>query len=168
MDTRPQPWHRCLGLTRKFSMCLHRRYVRPTANDVRPLDAALGQALQNYNVTFHLMPLPKFAAREESASTTRRQEVEPYPSQGNYKGKRKGKGQSGGKSAGSNAAPKGYPGCVGRDAKNRPICFDFNISGCNKAPAGGACPKGRHVCFRGGCFKSHSFKEAHGSEKQPE
>ena len=141
--------------------------IRPTANDVRPLDAALAQALNNYNVTFHLVPLPKFVAKDEPSSTSRRHDAEPYPTKGNYKGKRKGKGTSG-KSSGSNAAPKGYPGCVGRDAKNRPICFDYNTSGCSKAPAGVACPKGRHVCFRGGCFKSHSFKEAHGGDKQPE
>ena len=55
-------------------------------------------------------------------------------------------------------------GCVGRDAKNRPICFDFKISGCNKAPAGGSCAKGRHVCFRGGCFKTHAYKEAKSAE----
>ena len=95
---------------------------------------------------------------------------EPYPTRTGFKSKGRGKGNNGGKSSFSSAAPQGYHGCVGRDAKNRPICSDYNISGCNKAPAGGSCSKGRHVCFRGGCFKNHMFKEAHSAEmpKAPE
>lgn len=61
-------------------------------------------------------------------------------------------------------APRGMTGCVGRDAKNRPICFDFNLSECKHAAAGAACRKGRHVCFKAGCFKTHSFAVAHASE----
>ena len=138
--------------------------IRPDANNIRPLDDALQHVLQNYNVAFHLVPLPKMVAKEDTSSSFRRSETEPYPTKGGYKGQRKGKGNKGGKSSGSNAAPKGFHGCVGRDAKNRPICFDYNISGCSKAPAGGSCPKGRHVCFRGGCFKTHAFREAHSND----
>ena len=137
--------------------------IRPDANNIRPLDDALQHVLQNY-VAFHLVPLPKMVAKEDTSSSFRRSENEPYPTKGGYKGQRKGKGNKGGKSSGSNAAPKGFHGCVGRDAKNRPICFDYNISGCSKAPAGGSCPKGRHVCFRGGCFKTHAFREAHSND----
>ena len=139
--------------------------IRPGADDTRPLDAALDRALRDYSVAFHLVPLPKFTtARDEvAAAPVRKHGSEPYTVQHYSKGKGRGKGKSG-KSSGSNAAPKGYHGCVGRDAKNRPICFDYNISGCSKAPAGGSCPKCRHVCFRGGCFKAHSFKEAHSAE----
>lgn len=80
------------------------------------------------------------------------------------------KDKKGGKSSGSSAAPKGFYGCVGLDARNRPICFDYNISGCNKVPAGGSCSKARHVCFRGEPFKNHMFKEVHSAEmaKAPE
>ena len=104
-------------------------------------------------------------------SSPKKNTSEPYTVQPSAKGKGRGQGNKGGKSSGSNAAPKGYNGCVGRDAKNRPICFDYNIAGCNnKALAGGSCAQGRHVCFRGGCFKTHSFQEAHGAdvEKAPE
>ena len=55
-------------------------------------------------------------------------------------------------------------GCVGRDAKNRPLRFDYNTKGCSLAPAGGACPSGRHCCFKAGCFKPHSFFQAHPTE----
>eukprot|EP00435_Cladocopium_sp_Y103_P066376 s126_g28.t1 len=147
------------------------RDIRPGADNVRPLDAALDRALRDYTVAFHLVPLPKFAMRDDGVqqSNTRKFGSEPYSTSAPSKGKGRGKGGKS-KAAGSNAAPKGYQGCVGRDGKNRPICFDYNISGCNKAPPGGACAKGRHVCFRAGCFKTHSFKEAHGQDvpKGPE
>lgn len=135
--------------------------IRPDANNVRPLDAALEDALKDYNTTFHLLPLPKAQTVEPAA---RKNVSEPYPTYSGYKGRGKGKHGKSGKPFGSNAAPKGYSGCVGRDGKNRPLCFDFNLSQCNKAPTGGACPKGRHVCFKAGCFKAHSFKDGHPDE----
>jgi hypothetical protein len=138
--------------------------IRPGADDVKPLDAALEAALKEYTVAFHLVPLPKFTVKDDVQASTKKSYSEPYPTQFTSKGKGKHKSGKGGKASGSNAAPKGFHGCVGRDAKNRPICFDYNISSCNKAPAGGSCPKGRHVCFRGGCFKAHAFHDAHGSD----
>lgn len=113
------------------------RDIRPTGDDLRPLDVALERALRDYSVAFHVVPLPKLAAKEDSAPT-KRHTSEPYPQTTGFKGKGRGKSGKGGKSSGSNAAPKGFHGCVGRDAKNRPICFDYNISGCNKAPRRGA------------------------------
>lgn len=148
-----------------FSFLSHRvPDIRPGANNVRPLDAALEEALRDYNTAFHLVPLPKHALKEENAFGPKRQPTEHTAGSSPYqKGKGKHKGGKS-KSSGSNAAPKGYAGCVGRDAKNRPICFDFNLANCTKAPVGGACPKGRHVCFKGGCFKTHAFKDAHQTE----
>ena len=135
--------------------------IRPDALDVRPLDNALDAALKDYNTAFHLLPLPKAHVQEPAPKRTF---AEPYPTFGGHKGRGKGKGSKGHKSFGSNAAPRGYSGCVGRDGKNRPICFDYNLSQCSKAPAGGACAKGRHVCFKAGCFKTHPFKEGHADE----
>ena len=133
--------------------------IRPVGN-VKPLDAGLGDALRDYATVFHLLPLPKTAAKDEqpSKSQAQRETAAPYR-KGNNKGG--GKGKSG---AGSNSAPRGMVGCVGRDAKNRPICFDFNLSSRNKAAVGAACPKGRHCCFKAGCFRNHSFKDAHPTE----
>ena len=148
-----------------FSFLCHKvPDIRPLPDNTRPLDAALEEALRDYNTAFHLIPLPKHVSKEEGNFAPKRSQGEHFASAGPY---HKGKGKSkGGKSkaSGSNAAPKGYSGCVGRDAKNRPICFDFNLGSCSKAPVGGSCPKGRHVCFKGGCFKTHAFKEAHQSE----
>ena len=138
--------------------------IRPGVNLVRPLDAALEDALRDCNTAFHLVPLPKHVAKEDTPFGPKKAFTEHSSDSGPYqKGKGKHKGGKN-KSSGSNAAPKGYAGCVGRDAKNRPICFDFNLSSCTKAPVGGSCPKGRHVCFKGGCFKTHAYKDAHQSE----
>ena len=41
------------------------------------------------------------------------------------------------------------------------ICWDFNLGGCSKAPPGGTCPKGRHVCMQPGCNAPHSMRGNH-------
>lgn len=125
--------------------------IRPQGN-VRPLDALLDQALRDYNTSFHLLPLPKesFASQSRPRGDNQDRQASWQPA-----GKGKGKGkQKSGKGSGASAAPRGMVGCVGRDPKNRPICFDWNLSKCTHAAAGAACPKGRHVCFKAGCFKT--------------
>lgn len=131
--------------------------IRPQGA-VKPLDALLDEALRDYNAAFHLLPLPKetFAS---SARPRAEQQDRPASQPGGGKGKGKGKSRSG-KGSGASAAPRGMLGCVGRDPKNRPICFDFNLSKCPHAAAGAACPKGRHICFKAGCFKVHAFHVA--------
>ena len=133
--------------------------IRPVGN-VKPLDDQLVRALQDYNTVFHLLPLPKTAAREDTSSKNpARENVAPY-----RKGQGKNKGGGKNKSGGSLSAPRGMVGCVGRDAKNRPICFDFNLSTCSNAAVGAACSKGRHCCFKAGCFRNHAYKDAHATE----
>lgn len=135
--------------------------IRPDAAGTKPLDAMLTEALRDYNTAFHLVPLPK-ESNSYGSWKDKPDASEPSPYRQN---KGKGKGKTKNKSStGSNVAPKGFPGCVGRDAKNRPLCFNYNINQCDRAPAGGACPRGRHVCFKAGCFKPHSYKAVHGNE----
>ncbi len=76
------------------------------------------------------------------------------PPKGKGKGKRK-------KGSGSGMAPRGTIGCVRCDPKDRNLCFDYNLSSCTNAPGGGACAKGRHVCFKAGCQKVHQVCKAH-------
>ena len=52
--------------------------IRPDAAGVRPLDFALETALQNYNVAFHLVPLPKHAVKDETGSAAPSR-YNPYP-----------------------------------------------------------------------------------------
>ena len=132
--------------------------IRPAPGGPRPLDKALFAALQDYNTSFHLVPLPtasSFSKHEDRASAF----SQPYVKGKGKKGKGKGKDSSG-----SNFAPRGMLGCIGKDAKGRALCFDYNLGSCKRAPAGGTCPKGRHVCFKAKCQKVRAFKDAHASE----
>lgn len=143
-------------------MAQHCADIRPQGN-VRPLDAMLDEALRDYNTSFHLLPLPKetFVANARFRAEHAERPASSQPAMG--KGKGKGKAKSG-KGSGASAAPRGMIGCVGRDPKNRPLCFDWNLGSCPHAPAGAACPKGRHVCFKAGCFKPHAYHVAHADE----
>lgn len=145
--------------------------IRPLADGTRPLDAALTNALNDYNVAFHLLPLPLSSLPSYNAQRSDSQSsFPPAPPTGHGpytrpsgKGK-KGKGKGKGVSLGSSYAPRGIKGCVGRDNRNRPLCFNFNLGKCEDAPVGASCAKGRHVCFKANCFKLHAFCVAHASE----
>ena len=76
-------------------------------------------------------------------------------------GKGIGKG-AGGPGAGNGTRgfnmPRELVGGVPRDEAGEPLCFDFNMGhGCDKAPPGGKCSKGKHLCCVPGCFKAHAF-----------
>ena len=49
-----------------------------------------------------------------------------------------------------------------KDAEGVPICFGFNLGTCDKAPPGGKCQKGRHICMRAACRGNHAFLATHG------
>ena len=139
------------------------RNIRPDANEVRPLDAALLDSLQDYSVAFHLVPLPASSSSSGANSggygPAKTYNDDSGGQKGRPYGKSRGKGKKG--TGGSAQAPKAYKGCVGRDNRNRPLCFNWNLGTCDKAPAGGSCDKGRHACFKLGCFKPHRFCEVH-------
>eukprot|EP00435_Cladocopium_sp_Y103_P041876 s526_g11.t1 len=144
-------------------MSQHVDDIKQQPDGSRPLDAALMEALSDYNVTFHLLPLPL-----PSSSSYAPVRVRENQSEGGYKGKsgsfgKKGKGKGKGQQ-GSSVAPRGIKGAVGRDSKGRAICFNYNLGECNDAPVGGACRRGRHVCFKANCFKTHAFSVAHADE----
>lgn len=141
--------------------------IRPAADGTRPLDKGLEEALTDYDVTFHLLPLP--LSSQSAYAPVRNREFQRdgnFQRDGsNFKGAgKKGKSKSKGSSQGSSAAPRGVKGAVGRDGCGRPLCFNFNLSECPDAPVGGTCNKGRHVCFKANCFKAHAFCNAHKDE----
>ena len=135
---------------------------RPTPGGDRPLDAALLVALQDYKTSFHLMPLPKSHGGGWYPAPTSANLQDPP----NHYHKGKGKGKSKTKGKGSFAAPKGYSDCVGRDAKGRPLCFNFNLGKCTQAAVGASCSRGRHMCFKAGCFKPHAYVDEHKPEQK--
>lgn len=124
--------------------------IRANPAGVNPLDTALMDALKDYSTAFHLLRLVKEQAWKGGKGT---QQQDDLPGKGRGKGKKS--------KAGSNSAPRGFTGWTGRDQKNRPICFDYNISDCPNAAQGAACKKGRHVRFKIGCFNPHQYRVAH-------
>ena len=140
--------------------------IRPAANGVKPLDKGLEDALlDNYEVTFHLLPLPLSVGGAYGPLRNKEQQLgkEEHSAKG-FPANRKGKGKTKGSTQGSSSAPRGIKGAVGRDNRGRPLCFNYNLSNCSDAPTGGTCRKGRHICFKANCFKAHAFCEAHKDE----
>ena len=141
--------------------------IRGTGGGPKPLDGALVQMLQDPSVMFHVVPLPSGAPPASSSYGANRDKPDSdgrtYGSEP-YHGKGRGKGKSKQKKGGSAAAPRGFKNCTGRDSKGRPLCFDWNLGKCSKAPAGASCQKGRHNCFKFGCYKPRKYHEAHADE----
>ena len=54
--------------------------------------------------------------------------------------------------------PSDLRGMEPMTADGEPICFSFNLGGCDRAAPGEKCPKGWHKCCRKGCNASHSQK----------
>eukprot|EP00435_Cladocopium_sp_Y103_P050176 s2135_g15.t1 len=142
--------------------------IRPAADGSRPLDKALHEALSDYNVTFHMLPLPMSSQSAYAPMRNKDENPREYMSGSNFGGKgnqgRKGKGKNKGGGQGSSVAPRGIKGAAGRDSKGRAICLNFSLSEWNEAAAGASCRRGRHVCFKANCFKPHSFASAHADE----
>ena len=136
-------------------MAEHVSDVRRQADGSLPLDAAIRTALTNYNVTFHLLPLPQsrgYYDAERQGDWTWQQ----WENKGKGKGK-KGKGKGKGNREPSMPAEFRAQGCTATDKQGKAICFAFNLSGCPDAPVGGACKKGRRIC--GKCHKAHPLSE---------
>ena len=81
--------------------------------------------------------------------------------------KRKGQGKGanqdapGAKKKRWTALPKPLIGLDATDKNDEPYCFNFNMSGCNKAKYGEKCPKGWHRCMQRGCNKQHGYQGNH-------
>lgn len=98
--------------------------IRPDDKGDRPLDKALSEALSDYNVAFHLLPLPlhvgtSYAPMRNKDSQNTREDF----GKGFNQNRKGGKGKNKGNAKGSSVAPRGIQGAVGRDARGRPICF---------------------------------------------
>ena len=110
------------------------------------------------------------AARAATAA-----EVQWYQSANEYgktgkAGKGKGKDKAGkgkGKDKGKDPQLKlpialRFPGVNPNDGDGNPICYAYNLpGGCDKAPPGGRCPKGRHVCMLSSCRQAHAYVGNH-------
>lgn len=101
--------------------------IRPGADRKKPLDKALDDALMDYKVTFHLLPLP--IASQSSYAPLRNRDGQSQASgrdEQSYKGcgyghGKKGKGKPKSNQQGSGVAPRGIKGVVGRDSRGRAL-----------------------------------------------
>lgn len=95
-----------------------------------PLDKLLISSLESYEISFYLLPM----VTPNQGSSWKSSRVSPYDD--NPKG------------------PKLRGGRPTNQAGN-PICFNYNLEGCDAAQPGSACPRGLHICCK--CFKhTHS------------
>ena len=131
--------------------------VRPRRDQAGefPLDKELLKALESYAVSFTLLPLPQQKKTSVQPAATPKQKAEVKTTQFNKQSKGKGK------SKGSNKGPRVpyqivQAGGVGKTPDGSNICFKYNIEGCNDAPDGSACKRGKHCCAK--CFGNHSMK----------
>lgn len=139
------------------------------------LDQKIFEALQSYEVGFHLLPLPKMSVRADSQSGAPSGSA---PSQGkgnNWQGNRfqpyKGKGgKSGAKGKSKNGKEVMPKFLLGRDNTNmdlhgRRLCFNYQVGKCSDAADGAECSRGWHLCCRKGCHAPHPEKDHDGKAK---
>jgi len=139
------------------------------------LDQKIFEALQSYEVGFHLLPLPKMSVRADSQSGAPSGSA---PSQGkgnNWQGNRfqpyKGKGgKSGAKGKSKNGKGVMPKFLLGRDNTNmdlhgRRLCFNYQVGKCSDAADGAECSRGWHLCCRKGCHAPHPEKDHDGKAK---
>ena len=153
------------------------------AGGVRPLDACIQRVLDHRDYNHALQPLPAAPPpppkrqHDDEGGESRRarkrrlaaenQQTTTYESKGRSKGNKgngKAKGDTGGKGKLKTASIPGvlrYLGVAAADSQGSPICFSFNSDGCDGAPPGGRCPKGRHICMLQSCGQNHGFLSHH-------
>lgn len=133
--------------------------VKPRRNAAGELalDTELMKALESYQVSFALLPLPTAVVKKPGKGPQGDKDTDKhrvYHDQFDKKGKKgKGKGKN------SQKIPYGISklGGVGRTPDNQNICFRYNLEGCKEAADGASCNKGQHVCAK--CFGPHSIKD---------
>lgn len=139
--------------------------ISKNLSGVYPLHDALRNARNDPIVSAMLQPLPKSSSRAENPGkgSSKMQRPAPYAkgSESGGKSKDSSKGKSKGKGKGKNKAfsrmPQALVGCHSTDKEGKPICYDANLSGCDKAELGKECSKGRHICCY--CYGLHSFND---------
>ena len=108
------------------------------------LDTALIRALESYQVSFALLPLPQ--TKKPAPKVNPPIKIKGQHWDKRQKGKRHGKGGKSGKLGGTGKTP---------DGKN--VCYKYNVEGCSEAADGASCSKGEHVCATR--FGTHPISE---------
>ena len=157
--------------------------MRRNAAGALPLDDALVQSLESYEVGFNLVPLPKSSSSDavKSQPVSDHQQHWQYGGQWQQKGQwdrwqpyHKGKGHHKGKGKGKSKdkgqmLPKAFKGrdCTSVDPHGRRLCFSYNLGNCPHAADGAQCRSGWHLCMRTNCHAPHREKDHDASVKPP-
>ena len=137
--------------------------IRRNAAGEYPLDKMIISSLESYEISFYLLPMVSSTYGDSWASSSR-----PSPYDENPKGKGKGKGKGKRKTKGEHVqtwVPPKLRGGRPTNPAGSPICFNYNLEGCDGAQPGSACPRGLHICCK--CFKAHPFTGNHDPESKP-
>ena len=137
-------------------------------HDFAPVDGVLKcdtylAALKSHpEVAFNLLPRPQKRKHQEIEHPGwQNHQTDTDPGKGKHKGKGKGKGKGKRKSP----MPKLLIGNWSTNRDGEPLCFNFNLQGCDKAKAGSRCDKGWHLCAKPHCLKAHALPD-HGAAKE--
>lgn len=138
-----------------------------------PLNDLLLRTLESYEIAFYLLPMMSGSSGSGSHYKGHGKDGAPYRSHpfGHYddrkgKGKgKKGKGKKGRDGHVQTWVPPRLRGGKPVDNAGQPICFNYNLEGCDAAQPGQACPRGLHICCK--CFKVHPFTGNHEPESKP-
>ena len=113
------------------------------------------------------LPLPGDCPVQQSKTEILRQKgagEKKINRKGKGKGK-KGKGKKGRESHVQTWVPPRLRGGKPVDSSGQPICFNYNLEGCEAARPGQSCPRGLHVWCK--CFKVHPFTGNREPETKP-
>lgn len=150
-----------------WSKCI-RDNVKPRRDSTgaKPLDTALVGALETWEVSFSLMPLPSRQSAPKSVNKSeggKPKPDKPQPSAkhvaNKFQNNKKSKGKGRGKSKWEPKCPQAIRDAGGTATlpSGEPLCFGYSLSGCSKAADGARCEKGHHVCPI--CYGPHSLKD---------
>ena len=146
--------------------------LRRLLDNTFQVDTMIMEALRSYEVSFHLVPLPRPKTAAPLVKTIKDggawnidQEhwtpaVAPY-------GKGKGKGKKGKGKKQIDVLPKAlqHKDNVSQGDHGGRLCFNFNLGKCDQAAHGAHCKNGYHLCCRKGCFARHPVSEHQDGKK---
>lgn len=120
-------------------------------------DEYLKSLKTNPEVVFNLLPRPQKRKLQDNETESPQWEKKL---KGNPKGK--GKGQNKSKKA---PMPKLLIGNWPTNRDGEPLCFNYNLAGCENAKPGQKCARGWHLCCKPFCLKPHALPD-HGKAKE--
>ena len=137
--------------------------VRPPNDTTFPLGTNLLALRNDPMIALHLVPLARLGGHQNQNRTGPYHQQQPSGRASQPSGaERKGKGK--GKKGKTPSMPQELRNKWHRTAQGEPLCFAYNIRGCDGARDGEKCQKGWHLCAEPKCLQAHSLPN-HGKSK---